>query len=81
MQRQLDIASSLMTSALRAGTGVQASPAARKPAQPLVLYDIEGSPYCRLVREALTELDLDALIYPCPKRGTRFRPEAVALGG
>jgi len=25
---------------------------------PLVLYNMEGSPYCRKVREALSELDL-----------------------
>ena len=35
----------------------------------------------RLVREALTELDLDAMIYPCPKGGKRFRPLATDLGG
>ncbi len=34
-----------------------------------------------LVREALTELDLDAIIYPCPKGGVRFRQKAQELGG
>jgi len=47
----------------------------------LHLYDMEGCPHCRLVREALTELDLDAAIYPCPKGGDRFRNRAVELGG
>jgi glutathione S-transferase len=47
----------------------------------LELYDFEGCPYCRLVREALSELDLDATIYPCPKGGTRFRPKAAAIAG
>lgn len=56
-------------------------PAAHQPEQLLELYDIEGSPYCRLVRETLTELDLDVLIKPCPKGGTRFRPEAETRGG
>jgi len=42
---------------------------------------MEGCPHCRLVREALTELDLDAAIYPCPKGGDRFRNRAVELGG
>lgn len=56
-------------------------PAQRQPEQPLQLYDIEACPYCRLVREALTELDLDVLILPCPKRGLRFRPQAKALAG
>jgi glutathione S-transferase len=47
----------------------------------LELYDYEASPYCRLVREALTEMDLDALILPCPRGGERFRGQAQARGG
>jgi glutathione S-transferase len=56
-------------------------PAAVQPAEMLVLYDIESSPYCRLVRETLSELDIDVLIKPCPKGGLRFRDEAIALAG
>ncbi len=78
---RINLASSTMATFLRTGMGVSAQPAARKPENLLELYDIEGSPYCRLVREALTELDLDALIYPCPRGGTRFRPRAIELGG
>ena len=33
------------------------------------------------VREALTLLDLDVLIYPCPKGGTTFRARARELSG
>ena len=51
------------------------------PEQPLHLYDIEGCPFCRLVREVLTELDLDVVIYPCPKGGDRFRNRALEIGG
>ena len=47
----------------------------------LQLYDIENCPYCRLVREALTELDLDVEIYPCPKNGRQFRQEVLERGG
>ena len=50
-------------------------------AQLLQLYDIENCPYCRLVREVLTELDLDVEIYPCPKGGGRYRPALVERGG
>ena len=53
----------------------------RRPEKLLELYDIEASPFCRLVREVLTELDLDVLVKPCPAKGTRFRPEAEAIGG
>jgi hypothetical protein len=34
-----------------------------------------------LVREALTELDLDAEIYPCPKQGERYRVDVIEKGG
>ena len=66
---------------MRGWTGISSKPAALKPSQTLELYEFEASPYCRLVREALTELDLDAVIYPCPKNGTRFRPMVSELGG
>jgi len=53
----------------------------RQPEQTLILYEAEYCPYCRYVREALTALDLDALIYPIPKRGQRNNDELIALGG
>lgn len=67
---------------LRGWRGTQAfKPARVQPEKPLELYDIELSPYCRLVREVLTELDLDVMILPCPAGGQRFRPRAKTLGG
>jgi glutathione S-transferase len=53
----------------------------RQPEQLLELYDMEGCPYCRLVREVLSELDIDAMIYPCPKGGLRYRPQALDISG
>ena len=53
----------------------------RRPTEPLQLYEFENCPFCRLVREALTTLDLEALIHPCPKGGQRFRPEVRRRGG
>lgn len=76
-----NIATSMMATLVRAANGIQSTPAAFKPRQTLQLYDIENCPYCRLVREALTELDLDVEIYPCPKNGERFRPELIDRGG
>lgn len=61
--------------------GVASHPAAVRPAQPLVLYEMEGCPFCRMVREAVTDLDLDVRIRPCPKGGVRFRAELRAMGG
>jgi glutathione S-transferase len=81
MQDALDIAGSTLASSLRLWRGTRAAGAARQPKQLLELYEFEACPYCRLVREALTELDLDALIRPCPRGGKRFRPKVAGLGG
>lgn len=77
----VDVLTSSLSSALRGWTGIQSNPAAIKPAKTLELYEYEGSPYCRLVREGLTELDLDVIVYPCPKLGLRFRPNVADMGG
>src|SRR5210317_798074 len=76
-----NFAGSLLATLVRGSNGIQSSPAAVKPEELLQLYDIENCPYCRLVREALTELDLDVEIYPCPSTGERFRPALEARGG
>lgn len=82
MTRTLDLVSSLLASSAAAWRGSMADRIARKqPRKPLQLYEFEASPYCRLVREALTELDLDALILPCPVGGKRYRGQAQQLGG
>lgn len=82
LSHQLAVGSSILASQLRMWAGTAAfRPARRQPEQPLLLYDMENCPYCRLVREVLTEFDLDAEIRPCPKRGTRFRPEVKKRGG
>ncbi len=82
LKRLIDLNLSLAASSLRAWRGTNAfHPVAQQPAQLLQLYDIENCPYCRLVRECLTELDLDALILPCPRGGEVFRPQARERGG
>jgi len=52
-----------------------------RPVEPLLIYEFEACPFCRKVREALSVLDLDAWIRPCPKGGRRFRDELVRRGG
>jgi glutathione S-transferase len=47
----------------------------------LELYEGEYCPFCRYVRETLTDLDLDAKIYPIPKKATRFVKRLIRLGG
>lgn len=82
MKRFLDVGTSLLASTLAVWRGTAAfRPAPKQPLKPLELYEFEASPYCRLVREALTELDLDAVIYPCPKGGKRYRPKVQIRGG
>ncbi len=82
LKHSLAVTSSLLASQLRGWRGTMAfRPAKKQPPKPLELYEYEACPFGRLVREALTELDLDAMIYPCPKGGTRFRPKALKLGG
>jgi glutathione S-transferase len=79
--RALDVATSLAATLARGGSGAQVGALGPRPSLPLQLYEFEGCPYCRKVREALSILDLDADVFPCPKRGPRFRPEAVERGG
>jgi glutaredoxin len=62
----------------------------KRPSKRLIVYEYEGCPFCRKVREALSTLALDAEIRPCPRETlatygfsseSRFRPEVKAKGG
>ena len=77
----MTIATSFLASAARFAVGGSVGPIGPRPQKMLELYEFEACPFCRKVREALTIFDLDALIHPCPKGGTRFRPEAEKKGG
>ncbi len=72
---------SLGTSLLRVNRGIIVKGHRKAPQKPLELFEAEYCPFCRHVREALTELDLDAMIYPVPKRGKRFRQRLMKLSG
>lgn len=52
-----------------------------KPAKPLRLFEFEACPFCRKVREAVTMLDLDLLVFPTPKDGKVYREYVKATGG
>nr|WEU39140.1 glutathione S-transferase [Saccharina japonica] len=52
-----------------------------QPRKPIEIYEFEGCPFCRKVREAVNILDLDVVFYPCPQDGPTFRPKANKLGG
>jgi glutathione S-transferase len=81
MNRTLDVATSLGMTIGRLGAGLRVETLGERPEKPLELYDFEGCPYCRKVREALTALDLEAIVHPCPKGGKRFREAVIAAGG
>jgi glutathione S-transferase len=81
MTTTANLFTSTLASSLRGWQGIRARRDGTKPDKLLKLYDIENCPFCRLVREVLTELDLDAVILPCPKGGTRFREELLERGG
>jgi glutathione S-transferase len=81
LTRLVNVATSLATTLVRGAAGMSVGRLGPRPQQRLALYEFEGCPFCRKVREALSILDLESDIYPCPKNGPRFRPEVVRRGG
>ncbi|CAM8942649.1 unnamed protein product [Rhodiola kirilowii] len=63
------------------GSAAKITRLADQPALPLQLYEFEACPFCRRVREALTELDLSVEVYPCPKGSKRHRATVQRMGG
>ena len=78
---QVEVLGSSLASTLYLWRGTGVLRQATQPKQPLELYDIESDADCRAVREALTALGLDAVIYPCPQGGTRHARQLKRLGG
>jgi glutathione S-transferase len=78
--RKLLIAGGFLASGLRFAAGMTVSRLGPRPEKPLILWDFERCPHSRVVREALSTLDLDAEVRPCPMGGTRFRPALEGRG-
>jgi glutathione S-transferase len=77
----LDDIDSAAASAVRLGRGTRCrAEHARASLKPLTLYNMEGSPYCRKVRETLSELDLEYVVRNVPK-GSPKRAELKERGG
>src|SRR5439155_1587676 len=75
--------SSFAATIVRLGRGITPRITADRRPQPermLELYDFEACPYCRKVREALSELDLDYLDHPVA-HGSPRRAELARRGG
>lgn len=78
----LNVVNSNNASTLRKWRGTTSRPYKTSyPEQLVVLYDQEGCAQCRFVREALTELDMDAIIYPCPEGGERYADSLLKASG
>ena len=69
----------VMVRALTGNRGSRARPS-RAPPQPLELWSFESSPYCRLARSALSELELPYRLHNVAK-GSKRRKEFVARSG
>jgi glutathione S-transferase len=79
--RALDDVDSMLASAVRLGRGARCRRTRELAGVlPLILYNMEGSPYCRKVREALSELDLEHVVRNVPK-GSPKRAALVERGG
>jgi glutathione S-transferase len=77
----LDDVNSTLASAVRLGRGSRCRRAGlRERFEPLTLFNMEGSPYCRKVRETLSELDLEYVVRNLPK-GSPKRAELTRRGG
>jgi len=75
-----DFATSSLATMVRFGSGAMVHHVGPRPHDALVLYELEWCPYSRIVREALSELDLDALIKPCPPGESMHHRELAQLG-
>jgi len=66
-QRAFAVTTSMVASAFRPSHGRHAV-ASRQPERLLELYSYEGSPFCRIAREALSELELPHRLHNVPRR-------------
>ncbi|CAL5187299.1 unnamed protein product [Lathyrus oleraceus] len=84
----LELATSSLASVSRFAWGrksivesTQINGMASSPPISLQLFEFEACPFCRRVREAMTELDLSVEVYPCPKGSVRHREVVRKTGG
>lgn len=78
-QRVFAVGTSMLASGFRPGRGRYVVPS-RQPKELLELYSYEGSPFCRIAREALCELELPHRVRNVPRRSPD-RDAFVSLSG
>ena len=81
VNHQIKVLQALASAIAEGGRGVTGTAFPKQPVRALKLYEFEGSPFCRRVREVITLLNLDVEIYPCPKGGLKYRPIVKEIGG
>jgi len=81
VNHQIKVIQALASSLTAGGRGVSGTAFPKQPEKSLKLYEFEGSPFCRRVREVLTLLNLDYEVYPCPKGGQKYRKVVKEKGG
>ncbi|TCM68367.1 glutathione S-transferase-like protein [Acinetobacter calcoaceticus] len=81
LHHQIKVAQALASALTAGGRGMLGTAFPKQPAQALKLYEFEGSPFCRRVREVMTLLNLDYEVYPCPKGGKHYRKVVKQMGG
>lgn len=77
--RGFAVATSMLASAFRPSKGRRYVPA-RRPEQLLELYAYEGSPFCRIAREALCELEIPYHLHNVPRNSPQ-RDNFINLSG
>jgi glutathione S-transferase len=78
-QRAFAVSTSMLASAFRPTRGRHAV-RSRQPEKLLELYSYEGSPFCRIAREALCELELPYRLHNVPRQSPD-RESFVAISG
>lgn len=81
VHHQIKVVQALASAITEGGRGANGTPFPNQPEKALKLYEFEGSPFCRRVREVLTLLNLDYEVYPCPKGGIKYRQIVKEQGG
>ncbi|SPL72474.1 glutathione S-transferase N-terminal domain-containing protein [Acinetobacter stercoris] len=81
VNHSIKVVQALVSGITEGGRGANGTAFPKQPEKALKLYEFEGSPFCRRVREVLTLLNLDYEVYPCPKGGNKYRQIVKDKGG
>lgn len=80
MLHTFKVINSTLASSVRGWRGTSSSRSVVQPSKDLILFDREGDPECRLVREAITALNLDVTVMPCPIGGKNLKSLEAQVG-